>query len=148
LVDEDFHTLCCTSLFDLREGSSSPNERVLLDDTPSYARSLRHRRAVAANDARNDERTRELQPYLERHGITSLVDSPVFAECEIVGVVCHEHIGPLRHFSTADKDFAATVADMLGLYFAQERVRLADEELSAVREELARARVMESLGCM
>jgi signal transduction histidine kinase len=117
-----------------------------LSTCPSYAAALRTFRAVAAHDACQDPRTRELEPYLRRHGITSLLDSPIFQQGKPIGIVCHEHTGAARTWSKEDTHFAATVSDMLGLYVEQAEVQKAYDSLVEMQAELERSRVMESLG--
>jgi signal transduction histidine kinase len=40
-----------------------------------------------------------------------MLDAPVIHQGEIIGVVCHEHIGAPRDWTTEDRDFAMSVAD-------------------------------------
>ncbi|MEO6709081.1 MAG: ATP-binding protein, partial [Planctomycetota bacterium] len=47
------------------------------------------------------------------HGITSMLDAPVRRDGRIVGVVCHEHLGPVRHWSLLDQCAAAAIADIV-----------------------------------
>ena len=45
---------------------------------------------------------------------------PVAAE--LVGVVCHEHVGPPREWTTEARDFAGSVADLLAVRIQSARV--------------------------
>jgi signal transduction histidine kinase len=138
----------CSMVFDRASGNAGPGEVIDLTRTPLYAEALHSRRAVVADDARTDRRTSELLSYLEPHGITSLLDCPVFEQGEVVGVVCYEHIGPVRNWTDHDKHFAATVSDMLGLYLEQRSSQRNYRALLEARRELERRHVMESLGRM
>ena len=96
--------------------------------------------ARATNDARTDPETRELRPYLERHGIRSMLDAPVFRNGDIVGVVCHEHVGEPRRWSESEQLFACSVADVVA-YFSEAAALLRSQraqheaEVAAMRSE-------------
>jgi signal transduction histidine kinase len=67
---------------------------------------------MAVEAAQCDPRVAELRDaYLVPLGITSMLDASVINQGEIVGIVCHEHIGPPRDWTTEDRDFAMSVAD-------------------------------------
>ena len=40
-----------------------------------------------------------------------MLDAPVLKNGEMIGVVCHEHVGPPREWTTEERDFAMSVAD-------------------------------------
>ncbi len=138
----------CATLYERDSGRTPSGEIIDLSVCPKYAEALRERRVVAADDVRSDPRTTELGPYLERHGIASLLDSPVFQQGDAVAVVCHEHVGTPRVWTQQDKHFASTVSDMLGLYLEQRAAQAYYRDLIDTRHELQQHRVMESLGRM
>jgi signal transduction histidine kinase len=116
---------------------------------PSYVEALRERRIIAAEDARTNPATCELKTtYLDPMGITSMLDAPIIRNGRVIGVVCHEHIGPPRTFSQKDLDFASSVADMITLIFEQaDRLEL-EAALQAQTEQRLEAQKMEALGRM
>jgi signal transduction histidine kinase len=95
-----------------------------------------------ASDARHHRSTAELYAgYLAPLGIGSLLDAPVFLDGEVVGVVCHEHVGPPREFEQHEVDFASSVADMVAMVDEQSQ-RLALEmelrEQDLLRQQLVK----------
>lgn len=107
-------------MFERERGVWSAGQTLDLTRYPTYAEALESRRAVRADDARTDPRTRELLvDYLLPAGIVAMLDAPVFRGGEVVAVVCHEHTGPARSWTDRDVDFAVSVADMLGALCAQ-----------------------------
>ncbi len=110
-------------------------------DFPAYFAALRERRAIVASDARHHRSTRELYAaYLAPRGIGSLLDAPVFLDGEVVGVVCHEHVGPPREFEQHEVDFAGSVADMVAMVDEQSQ-RLA-LEMELREQELLRQQLV------
>ena len=103
---------------------------------PIYWQALHAHRIIAAADARQHPITGELTAtYLEPLGITSMLDAPVYQAGVLVGVVCHEHVGPARTWTVAEVNFASAVADLLAMVLEQDD-RLRAQEL--LRQRLSR----------
>ena len=100
---------------------------------PDYFRALAESRTIAAYDAQQDPRTRELAAgYLVPRGITSLLDAPIMRGRSLMGVVCHEHVGAHRTWSVEEQNFAGSIADLMSTAMeACERKRIQDELLLA-----------------
>src|SRR5690606_28851900 len=64
-----------------------------------------------------------LGDYLRRHGIGSLLDAPVRTAGELLGVICHEHVGPARMWSPEDQAFAASIGDYVAMAYEIDRRR-------------------------
>jgi signal transduction histidine kinase len=83
---------------------------------PSYFRALADDPIILADDARNDIRTREFTSgYLVPLGITSMMDVPVWVRGRLWGVVCHEHVGPARRWTDAERDFAISIGHIVSM---------------------------------
>ncbi|MDQ3300621.1 MAG: GAF domain-containing sensor histidine kinase, partial [Myxococcota bacterium] len=97
---------------------------------PSYFRALADNPIILAGDARTDDRTREFtESYLVPLGITSMMDVPIWVRGQLWGVVCHEHVGPARQWSDAERDFAVTIGHIVSM--AVEARERADAEQTA-----------------
>jgi signal transduction histidine kinase len=97
---------------------------------PSYFRALADDPVILADDARTDPRTREFRDgYLVPNGITSMMDVPVWVRGRLWGVICHEHIGPARHWTEEDRDFAISIGHIVSM--AVEASERADAERTA-----------------
>ena len=108
--------LRCANLFERGPQRHSSGVELLAEDYPAYFEALREEHTIAAHDARTDARTREFTAsYLAPLGITSMLDAPIRAGGAIAGVICHEHVGPVRRWEVDEQNFAASVADLLSL---------------------------------
>jgi two-component system cell cycle sensor histidine kinase/response regulator CckA len=109
-------SLRCVNLFERNTREHSSGVTLQISDFPSYFAALEQRRSIPAEVATDDPRTRQLADrYLKPLGISSLLDAPVYRDGQVIGVVCHEHSGPVREWTTEERDFAASVADMVSL---------------------------------
>ncbi len=141
--------LRCASLFERSRGQHSSGCMLQVADFPAYFASLNAHKEVPAEDAAQEPWTTELTAeYLEPLGITSMLDAGLFVDGTMVGVVCHEHVGPPRPWTDEAREFAAALADLLALRiqaaegrelratFLQQQKRLAAQAKLSAMEEL------------
>lgn len=115
LIDQR-HALRCVELFELSKEMHSAGMTLQAGDFPSYFDALEQRKTIPAEVAATDPPTSCLADvYLAPLGITSMLDATIFVAGEIVGVICHEHVGPAREWSTEERDFAGSMADIIGV---------------------------------
>ena len=67
-----------------------------------------------------------------------MLDAPVWVSGKVVGVLCHEHIGPPRDWSAEEIDFVSALASMVSLAL-EESNRARSEHLLRESEEKFRA---------
>ena len=118
LFSEDRSCIRCVELFERTTGKHDAGLVVDSAKYPAYFRALGENLAIAADDAHADPRTKELAPtYLSALGITSMLDAPIRDPGGLRGVLCHEHVGPRRHWTSADQMLAASLADLVSIVF-------------------------------
>jgi two-component system cell cycle sensor histidine kinase/response regulator CckA len=116
--------LRCTNLFERSKDEHSAGSILRVADFPAYFASLAIRKAVSSEIAGSDPWTAELaEPYLRPLGIASMLDAGILVDGKMVGVVCLEHVGPPREWTTEVRDFAGSVADRLALKIRSAEVR-------------------------
>jgi len=143
----DGSELSCATMYEATAHRHVSGAVLRTHDFPTYVAALESRRVIVAHDARTSPETRELcNSYLIPNGISSLLDSPIFRHGEVVGVVCHEHVGSAREWTPRDRDFVASVADLLAVLLEQATRLDLEAALVAQRERLARAEKMDALG--
>ena len=128
----------CIQAYEPGATQHTQGDEILASLAPSYFAALAELRTVAAFDALNDPRTRELGDYLEPRGITTLLDAPLHQGGALAGIVCHEHVGPPRQWSADEQAFAGSVGDLVSLAIEADR-RIRAEQSLREGEELFRA---------
>ena len=141
---EDRGALECANLFQRTPRRHSDGGTLLAASNPRYFEALAEERSIAVADAFIDPRTREFaDTYLGKHGISAMLDAPVFVRGQMVGVVCHEHVGGLRAWQPWEELVAGSIADFVALALEAAERNLAQQQLEAqVKErtiELTRA---------
>jgi signal transduction histidine kinase len=147
LLSDDGRVLTCVDQFTLSTGAHTSGERLEIARAPAYFAAMEQRRAIVAHDARTDPATHELtESYLDPLGIASILDAPIIREGRVVGIVCHEHVGPRREWTQTDMAFSSSVADMVTIIFEQvERLDL-EAEARLLSEMHSVHQKMEALG--
>jgi two-component system cell cycle sensor histidine kinase/response regulator CckA len=149
LLRDHARRLLCVSQYIRSRREHSAGQSLACDLYPAYVEALTTRRIIAADDARTHPSTRELDAtYLQPNGISSMLDAPIIRAGRVIGVVCHEHVGPPRAWQQNELEFASSVADMVTLIFEQaERLEL-EAALQDQAEQRQESEKMEALGRM
>lgn len=69
------------------------------------------------------------QAYFERHQVQSLLDAPIRSQGELLGVVCHEHVGCARMWTPEDQAFAGSIGDYIAAAYEISRRREVESRL-------------------
>jgi PAS domain S-box-containing protein len=135
MLSDDRTELRCVHLLDRAQQSHSSGQVLRAAEYPRYFAALQSSLAVDAEDALGDPRTSEFAAsYLRPLGIGALLDAPIRISGRIVGVVCHEHVGPPRHWFSDETTFAVGIADQAALALTNDARRRAEEALRSQRD--------------
>ncbi len=141
LLSDDHRSLCCLDLFQRSDGVHSAGTVLVADAYPRYFEALETGRAIDAHDALSDPRTSEFaEGYLKRQGISSMMDAAIRRDGRLVGVVCHEHVGPPRVWQPDELAFAGALGDQVALVLAADERRRLEREADTARRDLLAAR--------
>jgi signal transduction histidine kinase len=128
--DDDHSSIVVEDLYLLGEDRHETGHRLTAGDYPSYFAALAESRAILADDAKQDPRTREFKrTYLDPLHVSSMLDVPVRCEGKLVGVLCHERVGTPRIWNPAEREFCASLADLVGTVIEASRRRSSEEQL-------------------
>ncbi len=113
---EHHSAIQCAKLYQSATQEHSQGLVLAASTYPRYFQALELEQLIVADDALRDSSTREFADgYLTSQGITSMLDVPIRSGGRMVGVICHEHIGPRRHWTLEEQHFAVSVANTLAL---------------------------------
>ena len=126
----------CADLFEQSADTHSSGIELPATDYPRYFAELATEDVIVANRAQTDPKTAEFAVnYLIPLGITSMLDVPIRTEGKMVGVICHEHIGPARVWTAEEQQFATSVAGTVALVLEAADRRKAEELLRENEEK-------------
>ncbi|MCL2523519.1 MAG: GAF domain-containing protein [Betaproteobacteria bacterium] len=136
-LTDDLRELRCLELFERSSGRHSSGGQLSAADYPDYFRSLRETSCIAADDVYEHPAIAELaRAYLPQHGITALLETPIYIRGDLQGVLSLEQVGSRQSWTLAHRAFAQAVANLVTLalveYEAEEarrKARRADERL-------------------
>ncbi len=115
-LNKDKSTMRCADLFDTSTAQHSAGIELQAANFPYYFEALEGERTIAAHDARLDLRTAEFtESYLKPLNIFSMLDVPIWVRGEMIGVVCHEHVGHGRTWSSDEENFAYLMSNFAAL---------------------------------
>jgi len=138
--NEDKSAINCENLYTLSKKTYEKGFTLQAADYPVYFRSMGDTRIVAANDAWTNPHTREFtEAYFKPAGITSMLDVFIRVCGTVVGVVCHEHVGPMRQWTLEEQEFAASVADLVSIKLEAFGHKQAEENMKELNNELEQA---------
>jgi diguanylate cyclase (GGDEF)-like protein len=146
LLGEDHKSLRCLDLYEHSRGTHSSGVILIAENYPDYFKALETGRGIEAHDARTDPRTREFRDgYLVPLGITSMMDAAIRVNGQVIGVVCHEHVGSSRVWQPTELHFAGALADQVALVLAAAESRRLQGEADSTRSELRAAQELAQL---
>ena len=144
---ESRQKIFCVDLYELNANRHSAGMELHAANYPSYFQALSTSEIIAAADARHDPRTREFsKDYLQPLGITSMMDVPTFLFGKLDGVLCHEHVGPLRTWLDDERMFAIALSNLISLAYEQGERKRGEEALRRSEQQLRQAQKMEVVG--
>ncbi|MFC2102327.1 ATP-binding protein [Bacteroidota bacterium] len=132
-LTEDGSRMICEDLFICSTSEHSSGMELDSNLYPSYFNAMETSRYIDASDGENDPRTSEFTTgYLLPLNIKSLLDVPIRLDGKLSGVICFEYVGEIHTWSLEEKEFAASMADLVSAKFeALERSRTEKELASS-----------------
>ena len=135
---------------DLYRASTQAHERgasLEMSSYPRYFDAINRERVVVASDAVRNAGTSELATgYLASLGISSMLDAAIRVGGRLVGVICHEHVGPAREWTEDEIAFAGSVADFAAQVILNSDHRQAIRDLSESEQRMSMAADAAHLG--
>ena len=135
LLAEDHQELVCADLYEAAENRHSHGTVLHAKDFPRYFAAMLEEETIAADDAHTHPSTAEFSvSYLTPLGIGAMLDAPIRTGMRLVGVLCHEHIGPARVWSSGERKDAAFLASLASLTLELKNHAMREALLTATLE--------------
>jgi two-component system, cell cycle sensor histidine kinase and response regulator CckA len=148
-ISADARELRCATLFELSHDRVSSGQVLRLSLLPGYLEALEQKRVLPMPGAAEASQSAELRgEYLTPLDIRATLEAPVFRHGEVVGVVRLEHTGAPREWTSRERHFAGSVADLIAVLLEQATRLDLEAALAAQRERLVKAEKMEALSRM
>jgi PAS domain S-box-containing protein len=133
----DREAIECVDLYELSTNGHSTGVKLQAASYPAYFNALATTQIISADDAPRDPRTSQFsENYFSPLGISSLMDAPIWLFGKLEGVICHEHVGPLRRWTQDEQMFAIAMSNLISLAYEQWERKRAEEALQESRRAL------------
>ena len=129
LRGDDSDALVCVDDYDRESGEHTETLDLSIPKRSTYFEALETNRAIAVDDARTDPRTGDLETYLEAHDVGALLDGTLRSGGDVVGTICHEHVGGPREWTDDEIEFVGDVADVIHRVLRNRERREREREL-------------------
>ncbi len=136
--DQEHTEIYCENLYLKSSRTHEKGLRLQAKDYPRYFKAIEKNLLLATEDAWTDSRTSEFtENYLKPLRIRSMLDIAIRLHGKILGVICHEHVGKKRKWTSEDQDFATTLANLISLHLESQERKIAENALKESQERFA-----------
>lgn len=137
LYSKEKDVLVCDALYDLSTKSYSHGQVLKAEDLPHYFDAIAESRVLAVNHAMAAVCTQELaREYLPKHHIGAILDTSIWQDDALIGVLCHEHVGEARDWQLDEQNYAGSLADLIRLAFELQKRQEVETDLIAHQENV------------
>ncbi|GEP52474.1 hypothetical protein FNO01nite_31460 [Flavobacterium noncentrifugens] len=129
----------CRNMFDIGRNKFEKNFTLSKAAYPKYFDTIENEMQVVASDVYSNPITAELcTDYIPKNKILSLLDTPIFMNGELKGIICFETTSEIKIWDTEDINFARSVSDLI-IIALESQLRLEAENTLAYKSELLSA---------
>ncbi|MEZ0315393.1 MAG: CHASE domain-containing protein [Methylophilaceae bacterium] len=137
MFEQNKSMLVTKRLFQRQSRSHESGMTIMEFDYPIYFANIKTASIIDASDANEDLRTREFSSnYLKPMGIGAMLDIPIFGGGELIGVLCLEHVGGKRTWTTDEKTFSEALRSLITLSIESRARRQAQTLLELANADL------------
>lgn len=133
--------ISCIYLYEIIDGkfSFSSGYQLTRKEYPNYFATIENKTQVVASNVFTNTTCAELcKNYIPNNNIQSLLDTPVFINGSLKGIICFETTLDLKHWDNEDVNFARSVSDIIAIGF-ESKMRFDVQEKLTYKSELLAA---------
>lgn len=135
----DTDKLICLKLYIQNRNRFEKDIVLFKNDFPTYFKAVENETQIVATDVYNSYETAEFcAEYFPKFEVKSLLDTPIYINGSLVGVLCIESTTKIKHWDNEDINFARSIADFLTVVIETNQ-RLEAEKKLAYKSDLLTA---------
>ncbi|UPT70231.1 MAG: PAS domain S-box protein [Flavobacterium sp. JAD_PAG50586_2] len=121
----------CESLYYFNSDRFEKNFVIDKERHPHYFKNLETGAQIVASNVYDNTITQELCfEYFPKNNIKSLLDTPIFINGEIIGILCFEKIETAIEWDNEDINFSRSIADLIAIAIESQLLLESDKKLS------------------
>lgn len=134
-----FHEkLICQNLYDCEKNTFEQGVEITKINTPNYFIAIENEMQIVASDVFLNSSTQELcLDYIRKNRIFSLLDTPIFINGELKGILCFETTKTFKIWDDEDINFARSVSDFIAIAIESQMRQLVENKMAYKRELLS-----------
>jgi len=126
----------CINLFEEHKNKFEKGFVLKQEQYPKYFQAIENEMQIIASDAINNDFTKELYAdYFAKNNILSLLDTPIFINGQLKGIVCFEQIEKIKNWDNEDIAFARAITDLIVIAI-ESQMRIESERKLAYKSEI------------
>ena len=127
----------CESIYYLQSDRFEKNFILDKERHPIYFKNIEIGSQIVASNVYDNTITQELCfEYFPKNNIKSLLDTPIFINGEIIGILCFEKIETTTEWDNEDINFSRSIADLIAIAIESQLLLESDKKLSYKSEIL------------
>lgn len=128
--------LHCESIYYFQIDRFEKNFFIEKDKYPIYYNSLENGLQIVASNVYNNTITQELcLDYFPKYNIKSLLDTPIFINGKIIGILCFEKVEKIVEWDNEDINFARSLSDLIAIAI-ESQMRIESEQKLFYKSEV------------
>nr|WP_294775826.1 PAS domain S-box protein [uncultured Flavobacterium sp.] len=129
--------LRCESIYYLKSDRFEKNFFLAKENYTNYFENIETGLQIVASNVYNNSITKELcYDYVPKNDIMSLLDTPIFINGKIIGILCFEKTDTAFEWDNEDINFARSIADLIAIAIEAQLLLESDKKLSYKSEIL------------
>lgn len=108
--------LACKKLYSSDKNHHKQGGKLERKDIPNYFKAIENERQVVVSDVYKNSETLEFRNnYFPKNDIKSLLDTPIYLNGVLIGVLCIESTAEYRNWDNEDINFARSISDFIAV---------------------------------
>jgi PAS domain S-box-containing protein len=131
--------IICQQLYQLKDQTFVQGQELTKKQYLNYIKSVENNIQIVASDVYSNRDLNEFDvDYFQKNNIISLIDTPVFIDGELKGIICFESSDTKKQWDNEDINFCRSISDVIAIAL-ESNMRLEIEKKTTYKSELLAA---------